>query len=832
MPGLSNYPDLYQIYNDLQTKNLNIVVSIDGVPDLLSLGTVYKRVRYGDPDLNYGDPGLVYGGLVERSNFRSILSIESNLVISQKIEPEQGRGSVATMSLVLVDVDGYATQLVTPGEILDEPLGGKLVKIYLGYKQSSYPEDYFVVFRGYISSIKGMPTKILLQLSDANTKRRGQVFFTSTTKLASSVAASDITIPVVRTDGFYEQIQGPASDYDSSVTTYINVDDEIMSYGPTDIAPSDFTVSRGARGTTPVAHDVNTDVSNSIQLQGNAIDLALKIMLSGWNGVWLEDQVPLSIQNTQSDLGIVTNALLLPNGVDAIEDYGLSPSDYVYVTGSTQGNNGTYVIQRIESVNDFNNNLIYMTTDFANPEYPASDVRMAFRSKYDVLPIKAGLRMKPTEIDIDTFETLRNEFFSGSEYDMQFYLDSAQSGKEFIEKEIMLPMGAYSVTRYGRISMAITLPPIAGEKIVTVDDTTLINPQNTTVERSLNNRKFFNEIQYQWDVNDAGEFLSNDTILDTTSLNQTETSSVLPIPSKGIKTSLGGQTLVDRRGLYLINRYKDACVMVSCQVNWRAGSMIEAGDVVLLKDQGTLKINNFSTGDRDLGVALFEVIERSLDIKTGSAKLTLLSSIGYQVNDRFGVISPSSAIIGSSNSPSDFMIEDSYGELFPGNEKRKWEQMVGELVEIHNYDYSLREETTLVGFDSSNPYRVFVSPALSFTPSDGFTMDVPSYPDSTDVNEQAMNKLLWAHWDSHVQITTASDTTSFDVATSDIDLFTIGNTVIVHNEDYSLLSNELPVLSIVGNTIIVDGDIGFVASDACSVDGISFKDHGGWYRIL
>lgn len=831
MPGLSNYPDLYQTYNDVQTKNLSIVVSIESVSDYISLGAIYKRIRYGDPGLEYGNPDLIYGGLVERDDFQPILSLDSNLQISQKVEPEQGRGSVATMSLTLVDLNGYATRLVSPGVITDDILGNKLCKVYLGYTQTSFPEDYFVVFRGYVTSIRGTPTKIQLQLSDANSKRRQASCKTLTTIVSSSFNNVVTTIPVVRTDGFYVHILGPDATYDTSVSTYITVDDEVMEYGPSDVGATSFEVTRAARGTIADSHDINTEVGNTLQLEDNSITIALKMMLSGWNGPWISGESCASIQNTQSDLGIITNALLLPGAVDAVEDYGLVPGDYVYLTGSTAGNDGTYIIQRFGSVNSRNNNIIYMTTDFPSNETPASSVELAFRSKYDVLPILAGSKMKPTEIDVATYEDYRNRFFTNSEYNMQFYITEAQNAKEFIESQIMLPMGVYSITRYGRISLALTLPPIAGEKIITVDNTTVINPESMTIERATNNRKFFNEVQYQYDANDAGEFLTTEAFDDFNSIATIGQASVLPIPAKGVRTSLNGSTLVQRRAQYLVNRYKDAAIIIQLKVNWKAGSLIETGDVVLLKDQGNLHINNFANGTRDAGVALYEVIERSLDIKTGEAKLTLLSNIGYQVDDRFGVISPSSNIVGSSNTVSDFLIEDSYGSLFPGNEAKKWEQMVGETIEIRNASYSYREEVTLLGFDPSNSYRALVSP-LSMAPTDGMVMEVPEYPSDTDPYNQQMNKLLWAHWDPSVPITFSSDVSSFDVDPGDVSKVIVGRPLIVHNPDYSLLSDEIEVASISGNTIFLSDPLTFVPSDSASAEILGFPDLGGGYRLL
>lgn len=201
MAGQS-YPEKYQLFNDYDVKNLNVVVCIEGLDICFGMVPTYTKIRYGDPDLDYGDPGLVYGGLRLLDDVKPWLSTESNLTISQKLEPEQGRGSVSTLGLTFIDKDGYFTQLCSPGVLLDELLGNKKVTVKLGYVQTSYPDDYFTIFRGYVSKTRLSPTKVMLELSDANIKRRQNVFFSQKTKLTADIDNATFSIPVETTERF------------------------------------------------------------------------------------------------------------------------------------------------------------------------------------------------------------------------------------------------------------------------------------------------------------------------------------------------------------------------------------------------------------------------------------------------------------------------------------------------------------------------------------------------------------------------------------------------------------------------------------------------------
>jgi hypothetical protein len=48
--------------------------------------------------------------------------------------------------------DGYVTQLITPGEIVDDILQRKCL-VYYGFAGTAWPEDYTVIFRGVVTDI-------------------------------------------------------------------------------------------------------------------------------------------------------------------------------------------------------------------------------------------------------------------------------------------------------------------------------------------------------------------------------------------------------------------------------------------------------------------------------------------------------------------------------------------------------------------------------------------------------------------------------------------------------------------------------------------------------
>lgn len=825
--GIFSTPSQYTLFNNLTTKNVALVVKIDGVPDLLTSRPIFARVRYGD-DILYGG-GYVYGGLRPISGVRDILSLDgSSLSISQKIEPEKGKGSITIMSLGFIDKDQYMTRLFSPGVIVPEILGRE-IRVFLGYEEISYPEDYFQLFRGYVSGVTIQAGLATIQLSDPGLKKKQRLFFTAKTATTAPVDAVVTSIPVASTTDFHRQILGPNAAYDPAITTFIKVEDEIMQYGPAGIpGPTSFTVTRGARSTVAASHDTDADVSAIVVIQDHAIDMVLKLYMSGWGGYWKTAVPVISIlKSTDPLLGDIPGALVLPQNIDAKAEYGLSDGDYVSITGGP--NNGiTGQIVRFQDLFDQPNRMIIIDQTVLLDE--PSSATLSFRSQYDTYPVTCGLKLTPVDIDTDRHVFYQTTFLNQDENAYRFFLDAQVTGKDFIEDQVYLPIGAYSVTRNGRLSMGISRPPIADQTLVFLTEDNVLNPQNIAPLRALNNRKFFNEIRFEYDYTDAGKSTSVLRFLDTDSLNEIGVSTELPIISKGARTDLGIEPFFNRRADLLLSRFKRGTVQIKLKVNYQAANLIEAGDIVAIKDNATLQISNWATGQRDLQTQLYEVVDRTLNIKDGNGELMLIAGLGGQADDRYATISPSSQIV-SGSTATEIIIQDSYGPAFVGDEQRKWTDYIGEKVFVHDEDYTVTEETTLLGFDTINRYKMLVS-GLSFSPPAGYIVDIPYYPTDVDPSVNLIYKLIHCFTDPQVDVVTGVSAFAFTVSAGDIGKFFVTAAVRVHNDDFSIDSGDVKVTDVTGVTVTVGTTLGFTPSVGQRVDLIGFADSGGAYRYI
>lgn len=837
--SLSTPPAKFLIYNALSAKNLSVIVDIDGLDLLTSASDVKRYLQYGDPYV-YGDP-ITYGQVLvnfgsrggERQQ-RNLISLDGgSFTISQRLEPEQGRGSISTISMSFIDKDSYMTQAVASGPIVDEILG-RQVRIWIGYKETAFPDDYFVVWRGRIGQANLEVGKVTLQFVDPNVVRRQQIFFTAQTTLSADIDNATTTIPVTDNSTFYDKILGPSGSYDQDVRLFIKIDDEYMEYQQTGHESDGFGtnqflhVLRNQAPNVPLvtasaaaAHTSGTTVDSFLQISGNCMTMALKIMMSGWNGNFFD---------SQSINSLVNNKITLPAGKDAIRDLGITVGDYFTISGDmVPANNVTGTVTGFEDLAGQTNRVLLTSATFSFSS-PSAGL-LAVRSQYDVWPTSAGCVLPGWEVDIAQFQYYANTFLDGTVNSYRFLISSEDAGKTFIENQLLLPVGAYSLTRQGKISVGLTKPPIADQRSQILSISNVVDPQQIQVQRGLNNRKFFNEITWAYDFDDGGTQNSTVQSLDTDSINIIGIASVLPITANGGRTDLGFETLISDRNTLLLNRYKRGSVLINIKTTIGVGNQIEVGDIVIISDNGQLQIPNFTTGVRNIGVQLYEVINRTLDFASATTSLQVEGGTGAEITDRYGTIAPSSKLTADSTA-SQIIIKDSFGAVFPGQEYLKWSAYIGLDVRVHDITYTNVGTTTFTGFDPLNNYAMNLSPALGFTPAVDYIVDLCQYPDDTDPTNQQMAKLIHVFLDPSIAITSGVSTTSFNVNGADIGRFMAGYPIKVHNTDYSSVSPETTIVSASGTLVTVTDSLGFTPDSSMKAELLGFKDTGQPYRLI
>lgn len=798
----------------------NIILEIEGVNDAIyGAIDVFKLAQFDDPGIYFDMPGLVFDGSVVDPKSKPYISLgSSGATLSQQLlQDKGGTQSITTFDVELIDKDQEITRLITPGVVLEDLLSVR-AKCYINYQGGIHPRDSVLFHKGNISNIEAGAATIKLTIDSPERLKTQDIYLKQSNALNGAINNSVTTITVDSTTGFLLPADA------GTLKTYIKIDDEIIEY--TGTTSTTFTgCVRGSLGTTAAAHDDDQDVNSFYELNGTALDLALKLMLSGATSPFVSD---LSVKHygAISPVDLLSGAIFFAE--ENIQDrLGLVIGDTITTTGSINvGNNLTDALIVGFGKNDYGSWIVVGNT--LTLEYD-STAEASFKSKYNVLP--EGLGMIPDEVDVAQHEELRVRFASTNAV-YKFYLEDTIKGQDFLNSQVYFPSGFYSLPRKTRASVGITVPPIADQAIVILDENTVSKASDIKSKRSTN-KNFYNAIVFAYDKDPiTGKYKSGKIEFSATSQNriQGRGNKPLNIKSDGMRASSDNDTLLRVLNRRLLERYQFGAELYSgIKVLGKAGIALEVGDVTVFGSEA-LGLVDTTYGSRNYVPKMFEVVNKSLNVKTQEVTVDLLAT-NFANDGRYGIVSPAS-IIDAGSTTTKVKIKDSFSTTAPNKEKDKWQNYVGQLITIRSLDYAFEETVTFTGIDPTDDYAMLVNPALSVAPSAGYVVDSPAYDTGTNPRVQALWKLMHCYFTPQIPVTSGTSQTVFDIGAGDVAKVFVGSILRVHNFDYSVDSPETVVTDITGTTITVETALGFVPTSSELIDLVGFPDEGLAYRLI
>jgi len=693
-----------------------LFVEFEGIQTRLGSALVFRFIEIGDPGLLIGNSWRI-GGKVALQDQLDALSFSTSFgstttTIDFKVDPDKGRGeSVTAMTLAFLDTkSNEILDIVANNEML-----GRKVRVLLSPDPTDtvFPGDYITVFRGVVESVDLPPGGVVFVVSHPDQKKRQTIFPSIEASLDASMTNSQTTAQLQPGEAalFLQRVNGPDGSPDTSFTGYIRIDDEIMRY--TGVSGASLTgLSRGQLGTVAATHANDANVTSIYRLEGNVIDLALKIMLSGWGGSYISGVVPSSVNFINIDL-TVPNTIYFA-GVNLNEMYGLTVGDYITTTGSAESaNNQTLKLITGIEVLETGSYITVSGVSFVDEEI--TTMTCAFRSKYDSLP--AGLKMSPDEVDVLEHERIFDLFLNSTNYDFLLQ-ETIENGKDFIEKELYSPIACYSSPRKARASIAYTIGPLPDVEIQTLNTSNVKNADRLVKRRSIG-LNYYNTIIYKYNPSVLFPDRYLNGLVETNAQSQAEIPMgvrALTIETQGLRSS----SAIDLAAARRLARYAFAAeYFENVRVLFEVGYSIEPGDLVIL-DGESLKIADRTTGERNASSRFYEVISKKIDLQTGDVTLSLLDT-QFDGGDRFALISPASRVK-SGTSTTRFVIESSFA--FEDQESLKWERFGSIPVCVHTEDYSVSGVSVI---DSFSGNTVTLQSPLAFTPSAGMIMDLADY---------------------------------------------------------------------------------------------------------
>ncbi len=710
----------------IQSSQINeqpqVILVIDGVPTLYGNVDIQKIIRVGDPGLLVGDSWKI-GGHRSAENQASYIQIEGTTTqINQVLNQDKGIGSsVSGVQVCLIDKNSEISKLITPGEIVTDILGRR-AKLLLGFTGTVYPNDFIVLFRGVIDTIDAGSGNITLNIAHPDTKKRTTIFPKISPGLVGDITNSTTTIVFDVLTNIVTPITGPDGMIDPSFKAYMLIENELIRFTGVTGGNTLTGVSRGQLGTIAVAHSDGTSGNTFYRLEGNAMDLALKIMLSGWNGPFITG-IKIAAYNQIDTATFVQNSLFFA-GIDLVNDYGLNVGDYISASGSISGGNNDFTLKQIIQIvqTDGGSYAVLNAPDFTTELM--STATADFRSQYDTLG--DGLQMFGDEVDVAQHQLIFRRFLSSFQYDI--YMKDDVDAKKFLDDEIYNPAACYSLPRNGQSSVGFHIGPIPTDEIKTLNKDNIMDPKMIKISRSFT-KNFYNTIIYQFEENVLDtNFTSGDISINASSQTQIPVGNkAMTIPSKGLRVALAGKNLAAQASTRRLNRYAfGAEYFKGVKVHFRVGFNIEIGDIVIFNSAG-LFITDSKTGTRNQSTKLYEVVNKSLDYKQGSVQLDLVDT-NYSAASRYGLIGPSS-VIKAGLSTSKFIIQKSFSSVFGDNEYFKWIRYFECPVKVRNLDFSILGHG-IIGSIAGN--QITLKTALAFTPAAGYIMELDDYTNQTD----------------------------------------------------------------------------------------------------
>ena len=244
------------------------------------------RIEYPTPVLITSHAGIaglsgtvIEGALLEPS------------IISQRLNPIDGRSEIGSATFSVVDLSGALTDEIRTRLGAATGLRDRKVSFFLGYADLAF-SDFVLVGTQRVVEANFDKGRYQISCADIQRSAKKDIFELAETTLAQSISATDTTITVTSTTGFALVYHGASyTDAANATVGYIKIKDEIVRY--TGKTATTFTgCVRGALGTVAAAYQVDAGtpasrrekVTEHVYLELPAVKLAYALLTGNLYG--------------------------------------------------------------------------------------------------------------------------------------------------------------------------------------------------------------------------------------------------------------------------------------------------------------------------------------------------------------------------------------------------------------------------------------------------------------------------------------------------------------------------------------------------------------------
>jgi len=206
-------------------------------------------------------------------------------IISQRLNPIDGRSEIGSASFSVVDLGGALTDEIRSRLGAASGLRDKQVAFFLGYAGLAF-SDFVLVGTQRVTEAQFDKGRYQISCADIQRSAKKDIFELAETTLAQSLSATDTTVAVSSTAGFTAVFHGPTySDAANTTVGYVKIRDEVIRY--TGKTATTFTgCTRGVLGTIAAAYEVDAatpaarreKVTEHVYLELPAVKIAYAIL--------------------------------------------------------------------------------------------------------------------------------------------------------------------------------------------------------------------------------------------------------------------------------------------------------------------------------------------------------------------------------------------------------------------------------------------------------------------------------------------------------------------------------------------------------------------------
>lgn len=182
-----------------QSKQPSLILEIAGYDYKFGVNYINRLIRIGDVGLEI-DGSWVIGGERTDKSVVPIISLEgtSNNISQQMQQDKGGATSVSSIQIALLDYKELMSRLISPGVVLEDLLGREAT-VWLGFQDTLFPEDHFIIFSGIIDEISSSGN-VVLNIAHPEQSKRQEIFKQYTTQLDTQLRYKSRTIQDIRFD--------------------------------------------------------------------------------------------------------------------------------------------------------------------------------------------------------------------------------------------------------------------------------------------------------------------------------------------------------------------------------------------------------------------------------------------------------------------------------------------------------------------------------------------------------------------------------------------------------------------------------------------------------